>query len=124
MGSGPVPGVIEASSRVQSTKALLNYYPHGGGVEFIFDPKRNIFLVGKPKNPTTLTGSPHEQLARSIGADELVVLGGIFTRGTDGSIMTGEASGHFWQNWTPTMREKFVKYMKSMGIIVNHEEGH
>jgi hypothetical protein len=37
--------------------------------------------------------------------------------------MTREASGHFWQNWTPTMREQFVKYMKSMGVIVNHEAG-
>jgi len=50
-------------------------------------------------------------------------LGGIFTRGTDGSIMTREASGHFWQNWTPTMREQFINYMKSLKIMINHEEG-
>ena len=123
MGSGPVAGVIEASSRVKSIKALLNYYPSRGGIEFIFDPKRNIFLVGTPKNITTLTGSPHQQLARCIGADELVVLGGMFARGNYGSIMTREASGHYWQNWTPIMREQFINYMKSIQIVINHEEG-
>jgi hypothetical protein len=126
LGSGPVPGVIEVSHRVQSIKTLLNYFPRGGGVEFIFDPKKNIFIVGRPKNPTAfnLTGSPHEQLARSIGADESVVLGGIFQRKSDGSIITTEASGHFWQNWTPEMRKKFVKEMNRMGMTITHLEGH
>jgi RHS repeat-associated protein len=42
-GSGPVAGIIEASTRVKSVKALLNYFPKGGeGIEFVFDPKKNI----------------------------------------------------------------------------------
>lgn len=125
-GSGPVAGVIEVSYRVKSIKAFINYYPHTYSVEFIFDPNQNIFIVGKPKNPSAvgLTGSPHQQLARCIGADELVVLGGMFKREPNGSIITNEASGHFWKNWTPFMREHFVHEMNRIGIILIHLEGH
>jgi len=60
-GSGPVPGVIAVHPNVSSTKALENFVPKNGSVEFVFDPKTNTFAVGQPKNPSAsgLAGSPH-----------------------------------------------------------------
>jgi len=81
--------------------------------------------LGKPKYPAAcgLTGSPHEQLARSIVADESVVVGGIFQRSADGRILTNEQSGHFFQNWTPAIREQFVRVMKELGVNIDHFSG-
>ena len=68
-GSGPVPGVLEASARVKSIAALRSYTPPRGGVEYVFDPASATFAVGRPSARAGLTGSPHQQLAQSIGAD-------------------------------------------------------
>ena len=91
--SGPLPGVIEVSPNSKSVAAFKNYNPTTG-VEFVFDPETNRFAVGIPKdyvyNPRL---SPHENLARSIGADPRKVVGGIFTGSSDGVMYTNEARG-------------------------------
>lgn len=102
-------------------KAIQNYYPKKGGIEFVFDPKSNTFVVGAPKSG--FTGSPHQQLARSIGADESAVVGGMFRRGSNGETLTNEASGHFWKNWTPQIRQQFQKAMDGYGLGVKHHNG-
>jgi hypothetical protein len=61
----------------------------------------------------------HSPLAASIGADTNQVVGGIFKRGSNGSIQTNEGSGHFWQNWTPGIRQQFSDFMKSKGVDVS-----
>jgi hypothetical protein len=66
----------------------------------------------------------HSALAASIEADASRVVGGIFSRGSNGSILTNEASGHFWQNWTPQVRQQFIDFMDSMGVPVTHTAGH
>jgi Bacterial toxin 43 len=119
-GSGPVPGVLSVSPNSKSTRALQNYYPKDP-IEFVFDPSTNTFAVGKPKDYLGLGGSPHQQLATSIGADPDVVVGGMFSRGTDGRIITSEHSGHYWQNWTPEVRKQFVEFLENTtGLPVDH----
>lgn len=120
-GSGPAPGVI-AVNDFTSVGALRNYKPSGrDGIEFVFDPLTNTFAVGKPK-PGLFEGSPHQQLARSIGADESSVVGGTFSRKPDGSILTTENSGHYGQNWTPEILEKFQTWLSGrLGVPVNHQ---
>lgn len=124
-GSGPVPGVIAVHPGVSSTRALENFVPaNGQGIEFVFDPKTNTFAVGKPKDPSSfgLTGSPHQQLAGSIDADTTTVVGGTFTRGKNGEIVTTENSGHFGQNWTSEVREQYKNFLESVtGQKVDHE---
>ena len=67
-------------------------------------------------------GSPHQALAKTIGADNSsTTVGGIFTRGNSGEIITNELSGHFGKNWTPELRIEFVEVMKSYGLDVLHE---
>ncbi len=117
-GSGPVAGVIEVSPRVQSIKAFLNYYPRYGSIEFIFDPESHSLIVGKVKYPTS--GSPHQQLARSINANESVVVGGMLQKDCEGHVTTNEMSGHFWQNWTPAVREQLVKDLAKFGVTLKH----
>ncbi|MGO4652262.1 polymorphic toxin type 43 domain-containing protein [Arthrobacter sp. 2RAF22] len=119
-GSGPVSGVLEASSRVKSLAALRNYYPKGGGVEYVFDPETGTFATGVVDPSAGLTGSPHEQLAQSIGANPATVVGGTLTRGADGAFNTTEQSGHFWRNWSPEIRQQFVDTMRGYGIDVHH----
>ena len=121
-GSGPVPGVIEVSSRVQSTRVLQHYYPgRGGRIEFVFDPATNTFAVGKPAAHLNMTGSPHVNLASSINADQSKVLGGTFARGPGGEIRTDEFSGHFGHRWNEAYRKQFVEFMESLtGLSVTH----
>src|SRR5437660_7038086 len=57
-GSGPVAGVLEVSPRVLSTSLLAKYYPGEGGIEFVFEPGSNTFVVGRPAASTGITGSP------------------------------------------------------------------
>ncbi|EID56308.1 polymorphic toxin type 43 domain-containing protein [Saccharomonospora xinjiangensis] len=118
-GSGPVPGIIEVSERVKSTAAFRNYDPPGSP-EFVFDPERNIFAAGSPRQYLGIDGSPHERLARGIGANESIVLGGRWLRNPDGSISTDEWSGHYGSRWTPEFRDQFVRVMKGYGIDVIH----
>ncbi|WP_080422336.1 filamentous hemagglutinin N-terminal domain-containing protein [Burkholderia ubonensis] len=119
-GSGPVPGVIAITDNT-SVGALRNYYPSGGGVEYVFDPTTNTFAVGTPKTGL-FDGSPHQQLVQSIGASDQDIVGGTFSRAADGSIITTENSGHYGQNWTPQIWSQFQKWLSSrVGVPVNHK---
>ncbi|SMD16447.1 polymorphic toxin type 43 domain-containing protein, partial [Sporomusa malonica] len=113
-GSGPAPGVLGVNSSSQSVAAIRNYYPKEGAIEFVFDPKTNTFLVGEGK---------HAALANTINADTTTVVGGIFSRGANGQILTNEASGHFWKNWTPAVRQQFMEVMESYGLPAVHTVG-
>ena len=115
-GSGPVPGVLEVSPNIKSTAAVRNYKPAGERVEFVYDVKNNTFAVGKPKPYANLTGSPHQKLAASIGADATNIVAGMFRRGADGQIMLNEHSGHFWQNWDKisSVREKLKQFLEKI----------
>ncbi|RVU90814.1 hypothetical protein EH230_07825 [Flavobacterium columnare] len=117
-GSGRAAGVIEVSNNVKSLAQFKKYTPKNA-IEFVFDPETEIFTVGKVKSP--ISGlSPHQNLARVINAGNNVV-GGMFKRGANGEILTNEASGHFHKNWTPEIREKFVKFLESQsGEEVKH----
>jgi len=85
----------------------------------VYDASSNAFAVGNASSEL-FYGSPHERLAQAIGAGDDVV-GGIFSRGVDGSIVTNEMSGHYGFNWTPQIREQFVNWLSSRtGIVVNH----
>ena len=109
-GSGPASGIIEVSDRVKSFNAFKNYSP-GNPVEFVFDTKRNIFVVGAPNH--SIPGlSPHQNLAKSIGGNNRSeIVGGTFSRGKNGEILTTENSGHYGENWTPENREKFKEFI-------------
>ncbi|MET9492807.1 polymorphic toxin type 43 domain-containing protein [Nocardia sp. NPDC006630] len=123
-GSGPAPGAIEASDRVKSFAALHNYHP-SHGVEFVFDPNNGRFAVGEiaPYERSGIDGSPHEKLARSIGADPSSVVGGMFWNDVGDCMRTNEASGHFWQNWNGDVRAQFIETMKGYGFDVFHHGG-
>jgi YD repeat-containing protein len=108
-GSGPVPGVIAINDET-SVAALQNYYPKGGGIEFVFDPETNTFATGKPVGGI-FDGSPHQQLARSIGASEDSVVGGTLKRSSDGGFATTEHSGHYGQNWNDANRQQFQSWL-------------
>lgn len=119
-GSGPAPGVIAITDST-SVGALRNYFPTGGGVEFVYDPTTNTFAVGKP-TAGLFDGSPHQQLVQSIGANDQNIVGGTFSRGADGSIVTTENSGHYGQNWTPQIWNQFQQWLSSrVGVPVNHQ---
>ncbi len=119
-GSGPAPGVIAITDST-SVGALRNYYPSGGGVEFVYDPTTNTFAVGTP-TAGSFDGSPHQQLVQSIGANDQNVVGGTFSRAADGSIVTTENSGHYGQNWTPQIWNQFQQWLSNrVGVPVNHQ---
>ena len=113
-GSGPVPGVLEVSPNVKSIAAFRNYNPASEHVEFVYDVKNNTFVVGRPKPYVNLTGSPHQKLVASIGADSTNIVAGIFRRGADGQIILNEYSGHFWQNWDKisSVHEKLKRFLE------------
>ena len=122
-GSGPAPGVLGVNGNCTSIKAIENYYPKEGHIEFVFDTQTNTFVVGKPKVEGLGYGSPHERLADTInaaGAYSETTVGGKFSRGTKGEILTNEDSGHFGEAWTPEIRKQFVETMKSYGLDVTH----
>jgi len=59
----------------------------GGGVEFVYNPITNEFVAGTPKKDF-FDGSPHEQLAQSIGSkDNPSLVGGTFQRGPNGEFL-------------------------------------
>ena len=122
-GSGPIPGVLGVNENSISSKAIQNYYPKTGSVEFVFDAKTNTFVVGKPQNNVG-GGSPHQNLANTINADQgaKTTLGGTFSRGQYGEIYTTENSGHFGKNWTEELRAQFVETMKGYGLNIKHEK--
>jgi putative RNase toxin 43 of polymorphic toxin system len=115
-GAGPIPGTFGVRPATESVNGLQNFYPRRGAVEFVFDLASSTFVVG---NGTM----KHSELASSIGAEASRVVGGVFSRGPNGSMLTNEASGHFWQNWTPQVRQQFVDFMNSKGLPVIHRKG-
>jgi hypothetical protein len=120
-GSGPAPGVIGITDST-SVNALRNYYPKGGGVEFVYDPTTNRFAAGSPTKGL-FDGSPHEQLARSIGSfGNSSLVGGTFQRGSNGEFFTTENSGHYGTNWNDAVRGQFQQWLSNrLGLSVNHE---
>ena len=118
-GSGPVSGVLEASAGSKSYGALRAYNPKQG-IEYVFDPANGTFAVGRPASSAGLRGSPHQQLAQSIGANPSTVVGGTLIRDANGVLNKTENSGHFWQNWTNEIREQFVRTMQGYGLDVVH----
>jgi hypothetical protein len=102
---------------VKSTAQLRNFDPrpnpsYGGQrtVEFVYDPATKRFAVGKAQG----AGSPHQKLANAINPDydARQVVGGTFSRGSQGEIVTSEYSGHFGKNWTDAMRAEFVEFLE------------
>lgn len=119
-GSGPVSGTIGITDRT-AVGSLRNYSPRGGGVEFVYDPATNTFVAGRPTKGL-FDGSPHEQLAHSIGVADRPLVGGTLHRGAKGEIFTTENSGHFGQNWTNANRQQFQDWLsKRLSIPVKHQ---
>jgi len=118
-GSGPEAGVISVNARSKSIAALRRYLPKMGRNEFVYDPSTETFAVGRPK--LSFPGlSPHQNLARSIAADEAQVLGGTFSRSESGEFLTNEFSGHYGARWTDAARENFMSTMSNYGLMVKH----
>lgn len=113
-GSGPVAGVLGASPESRSVKSINNW--NGHAIEFVFDPDRSIFAMGKPASWVDVTGSPHQQLAKVIGARDDVVVGGIVRRSNSGLLEWDEMSGHYWTNWTDRVRVQFQEELEDMGV--------
>lgn len=66
-------------------------------------------------------GSPHQRLASAIQANEAQVLGGTFSRGPGGQILTTEFSGHYGTRWTPELANQFVTFLEGQtGQTVVH----
>ncbi len=119
-GSGPVAGTIGIADGT-SVGTLRNYRPKGGGVEFVYDPGQAQFVAGRPRT-AGLTGSPHQQLARAIGALDERVVGGILRRRADDAFLTAEESGHYGANWNAQVRQQFVAWLeKRTGVRVYHQ---
>lgn len=91
-------------------------------MEFIYDPTTNTFVAGRPARGL-FDGSPHEQLAQSIGAvDNPSLVGGTFQRGRTGEFFTTENSGHYGTNWTNPVRAQFEQWLNQrLGLPVIHE---
>jgi hypothetical protein len=121
-GSGPTPGVIGINALSKSSGALKNYFPKDGVIEFVFDSKTYTFLVGKPES-VSFIGSPHQKLVQTIAASDSTVVGGMFKRGPKGEIITNEFSGHYHQNWSPEVRELYIKTLKDLGVEIMHSGG-
>lgn len=113
-GSGPVPGVLEASPRVKSVRAINNW--NGDPVEFVFDPESATFAMGRPAGSAALKGSPHQQLASAIDANGNTVVGGTVRRGPGGALEWDEMSGHYWRNWNAGVRQQFVETLRGYGV--------
>jgi len=114
-GSGPFSGVIEVSDRVKSIKAFKNYRPKQEYIEYIYDTKQKIFLVGQPSGPTSskFKGySGHEKLASLVNGNGKDIVGGMFVRGKNNEIILNEFSGHFWQNWNDANRKEVQEFLE------------
>lgn len=117
-GSGPMRGVLEVSGRMKS--AAVRNWAGRDPVEFVYDPATKRFAMGHGAGP----GSPHERLARAIGADESRVVGGMNRRDPSGRLVTNERSGHFWQNWSEKRRGEFERFMRDRSVDVQHVEAY
>ena len=118
-GSGPVAGVLEVSPQIKSVAQFNNYSPRTGMIEFVYDVENEVFLVGRPKNPTGGL-SPHQKLVYSIRNSSENIVGGMFKREGQ-TILTDEYSGHYGRNWNSQNRIKFKQFMeKTTGQKVIH----
>lgn len=134
-GSGPSPGVIEVSDRYPSARALRNYFPRpkytqmGKNTtqdptpEFVYDHVNDIFVTGRvPSRLRHRVDTGHPSLVRAADLDPNNVVGGHFSRGSNGAIRTNEYSGHYGHKWTPEIRRQFVDSMeRRIGLPVDHE---
>jgi hypothetical protein len=119
-GSGPAFGVIGITNETK-VGALRNYSPKAG-VEFVYNSVSKTFVVGKPARGL-FNGSPHEKLAQSINASGNGTVGGFFSRGKNGEIITNENSGHYGTNWTPEIRNNFTNWLgERTGLPVIHQK--
>jgi RHS repeat-associated protein len=109
--SGPL---IELGPGVKSAKALKGLNPSAPEIEYVFEPGTRRFVTGDASS-LNLAGSPHEQLARSIGADEGSVVGGTIYR-SEGRLVFTENSGHYGHRWTDDTRQQFQDFLKGYGI--------
>jgi hypothetical protein len=114
-GSGPRAGVLEVSDRVRSVAAVKNFRPNGQR-DFVWDPATGRFATGADQG-----AFGHDGLRTAIGASEETVVGGRISRGADGQLVTNEWSGHYGYRWNDQTRDKFVDFMKSHGIEVEHQ---
>lgn len=117
-GSGPGKGMLEVSNRVKSTKAVQNWDAKEG-IEYIFDPHSERFIMGK--GPSKTGYSPHERLVLGADIGHQDVVGGMISR-RNGMLQTNEHSGHYGKNWTPQLREKFVRFMQDNNVNISHTE--
>jgi hypothetical protein len=85
----------------------------------VFDPETDTYAMGRPADYLGLKGSPHQQLAQVIGANPDSFVGGMVSRGADGSLQWDEMSGHFYQNWTDQFRQQFVETMQGYGVNID-----
>ncbi len=138
-GKGPAVGVVLVSDNVKSLSYFLN-------MPFVKRRKKNDTLMNEfvwdpvgiqfatIQRGVRFSGSPHQTLARAIGADERTVCGGVihFPADIDGPrsltvltrLTTTEFSGHFWEHWTDPIREQYKKYMHlRTGLIIDHADG-
>lgn len=119
-GSGPAPGVIEVNPNSVSTKALQNYNPkpqeiYGGSkvVEYIYVPSEKRFIVGNSRDGTKGL-SPHQQLVEAGGVDDSTqtVVGGMFSRADDGTIVLDQNSGHYHEGWTDDIADELISFLE------------
>jgi hypothetical protein len=75
-----------------------------------------VRAVGQPRTHLDSMLSPHQQLARSIGADPNTVLGGIVRRQSDGTFDFDENSGHYGERWTPALTNQFSEFLSQYGM--------
>ncbi|WUJ19748.1 polymorphic toxin type 43 domain-containing protein [Streptomyces sp. NBC_00390] len=118
--SGPSCVLIELGPGIKSADALKAFNPSAPEIEFIFEPGTGRFITGDPAH-LGLKGSPHEQLARSIDADEMTVLGGTIFR-DNGRLVFTENSGHYGHRWTDAMRNQFKDFLKGYGVDYEYRQ--
>lgn len=137
-GRGPELGVVLVSDKVKS----LNYFLNMPFVKLANKKRRDTLMhefVWDPINIQFATivygirlhGSPHQTLARAIGADEQFVCGGTIRYPTEQAaprslgviarLCTDEFSGHFGERWTDPVRLQYKKYMNlRTGLVIDH----
>ncbi|MFD8236229.1 polymorphic toxin type 43 domain-containing protein, partial [Streptomyces sp. NPDC059696] len=113
-GSGPVKGVLEASDRVKSVRAIKNFSPNGER-DFIFDPTTGRFATGANQGV-----GGHDFLGSAVDANKSTMVGGRLRRGPNGELQTNQWSGHYGMNWNDSVRKAFQDFMDQQGISVSH----
>ncbi|MFI5736553.1 polymorphic toxin-type HINT domain-containing protein [Kribbella sp. NPDC051587] len=118
--AGPGCGVVRLGPGVHSADALKAFHPSAPEIEYVFDPSTRKFLAGDPSD-LGLVGSPHQQLARGLGADEDTVLGGTLFR-DQGRLVFTENSGHYGHRWTDEARQQFQGLLDDYGVDYDYRK--